>query len=108
MMKYEKLKSSDLVEESFGTKPYLSVHQARIIFKKRVSMMQHVKMKYMSDMNYMKSMYYFVYINFAGVAPCFRLSGEPWLSLPICRNFCLSRDSPAGKLDKNQTKLFFL
>ena len=59
MMKYEKLKSSDLVEESFGTKPYLknlSVHQARIIFKKRVSMMQHVKMNYMSDMNYMKCM----------------------------------------------------
>ena len=60
MMKYEKLKSSDLVEESFGTKPYLknlSVHQARIIFKKRVSMMQHVKMNYMSDINYMKSMW---------------------------------------------------
>ena len=60
MMKYEKLKSSDLVEESVGTKPYLknlSVHQARIIFKKRVSMMQHVKMNYMSDMNYMKSMW---------------------------------------------------
>ena len=43
-----------------------------------------------------------VHKNFAGVAPCVRLSGEPWLFLPICRNFCLSRDSPAGKIDKTK------
>ena len=60
MLKYEKLKNSQLIGEQFGTKPYiktLTVHNARIIFKKRVSMMQHVKMNYMSDLNYVKSMW---------------------------------------------------
>ena len=43
MLRYEKLRNSDLISEEFGTKQYvknLTVHNARIIFKKRVSMMQ--------------------------------------------------------------------
>ena len=60
MLKYEKLKNSELVSEDFGTKSYvktLSVRDARVIFKKRVSMTQHVKMNYMSDLRYAKSMW---------------------------------------------------
>ena len=60
MLKYDKLKNSELINETFETKPYLrklSVQKARIIFKKRVSMMQHVKMNYMSDLNYVKTMW---------------------------------------------------
>ena len=60
MLRYEKLRNSDLISEEFGTKQYvknLTVHNARIIFKKRVSMMQSVKMNYMSDVNYVKSLW---------------------------------------------------
>ena len=60
MLKYEKLRKSELINEEFGTKLYvktLSVADARIIFKKRVSMTQCVKMNYMSDLRYLKSMW---------------------------------------------------
>ena len=52
MLKYEKLKNSDMIQEEFGIKPYLqnlTVHSARTIFKKRSSMTRYVKMNYMSD-----------------------------------------------------------
>ena len=35
------------------------------------------------------SKFFLVYKIFAGAAPCFGLSGELWLSLPICPSFCL-------------------
>ena len=60
MAKYEKLRNSELIDETFETKPYiknLTVYSARMIFKKRVSMMQYVKMNYMSDLRYVKSMW---------------------------------------------------
>ena len=60
MMKLEKLKQSDLVNEEFGIRPYiknLSVLDARTIFKKRSSMLQNVKMNYMSDYRNVQSMW---------------------------------------------------
>ena len=57
IMGLEKLKSSDLVTEGFGVRPYmknLTVYQARNIFKNRSSMMKDVKMNYMSDVNNVK------------------------------------------------------
>jgi hypothetical protein len=49
-----------MILEDFETKPYLknlNVHDARIIFKKRSSMMQHVELKYMSDVRNMKTLW---------------------------------------------------
>jgi hypothetical protein len=60
MMGLDKLKSSDLVTEEFGVRPYvknLTVYQARNIFKKRSSMMRDVKMNYMSDVKNVASMW---------------------------------------------------
>ena len=60
MLTYEKLKNSDLIQEEFGLKPYLknlTVHSARIIFKKRSSMTQYVKMNYMSDARNVKTVW---------------------------------------------------
>ena len=58
MSNYEKLKNSELISEEFGLKDYvkkLDVHKARIIFKKRSSMTQYVKMNYMSDVSNIKT-----------------------------------------------------
>ena len=60
MLSYEKLKKSEMIFEDFETKPYLknlNVHNARIIFKKRSSMMQHVKLNYMSDARNVKTLW---------------------------------------------------
>ena len=60
MLKYEKLKNSDMLQEEFGIKPYLqnlTVHSARTIFKKRSSMTQYVKMNYMSDARNVKTVW---------------------------------------------------
>ena len=50
--------------------------------------------------------FFLVHKIFAGAAPCFGLSGVPWLSLPKNPNFVF-RDSPAGKFDRNLTKIFY-
>ena len=50
--------------------------------------------------------FFLVHRVFAGAAPCFGLSGVPWLSLPKNPNFVF-RDSPAGKIDRNLTKIFY-
>ena len=60
MLSYEKLKNSEMIEEDFETKEYvknLNVHNARIIFKKRSSMTQHVKLNYMSDARNVKTLW---------------------------------------------------
>ena len=46
MMGYKKLKDRKIINDKFGLKKYaenLSVHEARLIFKHRASMSQHVK-----------------------------------------------------------------
>ena len=60
MLSYEKLKKSKLINEDLETKPYLknlNVHNARIIFKKRSSMMQNVKLNYRSDVRNVKTLW---------------------------------------------------
>ena len=60
MLNYSKLKNSELIHEKCGRKSYLknlNVMDARIIFKKRSSMMQHVKCNYMNDARNVKSLW---------------------------------------------------
>ena len=60
MKNYSKLKNSELMDEEFGMRVYLknlNVHDARMIYMKRSSMMQYVKMNYMNDLKNMKSMW---------------------------------------------------
>jgi hypothetical protein len=60
MMRLEKLKRSELINENCEVKDYvrkLSAHDARTIFLKRTSMTRYVKMNYMHDVDYVKDMW---------------------------------------------------
>ena len=55
MKKYQKLKTSELIDENFETKPYikkLTVNEARALFKHRTKMTRFTKFNYKNNAQY--------------------------------------------------------